>query len=117
VQPGNLESASFQKSAFDLAIISHILQGYGPAAIQAILGRIYEALVPGGRLVIHEFVPDEQRAEKSLPLLFAVYMFVVTRQGGTYTFSEFTQWLTNVGFKKVTLHDLPTQTSLILAHK
>lgn len=116
-QPGNIESPDFQENAFDLAIISHILQGYGPASIQAILGRIYRALAPGGRLVIHEFVPDEQRAEKSLPLLFAVYMLVVTPEGGTYTFSEFTQWLTDAGFKEITVHDLPTQTSLIIANK
>ena len=116
-QSGNIEEPNFRKNAFDLAIISHILQGYDPTLIETILGKIYEALVPGGKLVIHEFVPDEERSSKNLPLLFAVYMFVVTPGGGTYTFSEFSQWLTTAGFRDVTLYDLPTQTSIIVARK
>jgi C-methyltransferase len=114
---GNIESPDFGESAFDMAIISHYLQAYNPEMIRAILGKIYQALVPGGRVVIHEFVPDEERASKSLPLLFAVYLFMVTAGGGTYTFSEFSQWLSGAGFRKVTMYDLPSQTSIIVAYK
>lgn len=116
-RPGNIEKPDFGENAFDLVIISHILQGYDPAMIQVIIGEIYRALVPGGRVVIHEFVPDEQRVSKCLPLLFAAYMFAVTPGGGTYTLSEFSQWLTAVGFRNPKIHDLPTQTSIIVAHK
>jgi len=116
-QPGNIENPDFGESVFDLVIISHILQGYDPSMIQVIIGEIYRALVPGGRVVIHEFVPDEQRVSKCLPLLFAAYMFAVTPGGGTYTFSESSQWLTAVGFRSPKIHDLPTQTSIIVAHK
>jgi C-methyltransferase len=115
--PGNIENPDFGENAFDLVIISHILQGYDPAMIEVIIGEIYRALVPGGRVVIHEFVPDEERVSKCLPLLFAAYMFAVTPGGGTYTFSEFSQWLTAVGFRSTKIHDLPTQTSIIVAQK
>lgn len=116
-RPGDIEAPDFGRDAFDIAIISHILQGYGPTSIQGILEKICEALVPGGVLVIHEFVPDEERSAKSLPLLFAVFMFVVTAGGGTYTFSEYSKWLSEAGFENPKLHDLPTQTSLIMAQK
>lgn len=116
-QPGNIENPYFEKNAFDIAIISHILQGYDPPGIQMILNHIGEALRPGGMLVIHEFVPDEERSEKSLSLLFAMFMFVVTPGGGTYTFSEYSEWLAAAGFEHPMLKDLPTQTSLIMAQK
>lgn len=115
--PGTLEDPDFGIAAYDVAIISHILQGYDPPAIRMILRHIGEALQPGGTLVIHEFVPDEQRAEKSLPLLFAMFMIVETPGGGTYTFPEYSTWLAAAGFENPVLHDLPTQTSLILARK
>jgi len=116
-RPGNIENPDFGEDVFDLVIISHILQGYDPTMIQVIIGEIYRALVPDGRIVIHEFVPDEQRVSKSLPLLFAAYMFAVTPGGGTYTLSEFSQWLTAVGFRSPKIHDLPTQSSIIVALK
>jgi ubiquinone/menaquinone biosynthesis C-methylase UbiE len=116
-QARDIVTSDYGYNTFNIAIISHILQGFDPDTIKVILDKVYKALVPGGTLVIHEFVPDEERISKSFPLLFAVYMFLVTPGGGTYTFSEFSHWLKEVGFSHSTLHDLPGPTSLIIGHK
>jgi len=114
---GDIVTSDYGDNTFNIAIISHILQGFDPDTIKVILNKVYKALSPGGTLVIHEFVPDEERASKSFPLLFAVYMFLVTPGGGTYTFSEFSHWLKEVGFSHSMLHDLSGPTSLIIGHK
>ena len=116
-QPGDIITSDYGDSLFDIAIISHILQSFAPDTIRIILDKAYRALAPGGTLVIHEFVPDEERATKSFPLLFAVYMFSVTPEGKTYTFSEFSRWLKEVGFNHAVLHNLPGPTSLIIGYK
>ena len=116
-QPGDIITSDYGDNLFDIAIISHILQSFAPDTIRIILDKVYRALAPGGTLVIHEFVPDEERATKSFPLLFAAYMFSVTPEGRTYTFSEFSRWLKEAGFSHAVLHDLPGSTSLIIGYK
>ena len=116
-QTGDIVTSDYGDNTFDIAIISHILQGFDPNTIKIILRKIYRALAHGGTLVIHEFVPDEERASKNFPLLFAVYMFLATPGGGTYTFSEFSHWLKETGFNRLSLHDLAGPTSLIIGYK
>jgi len=116
-QAGDIVTSDYGDNTFNIAIISHILQGFDPDTIKVILDKIYKALTSGGILVIHEFVPDEARVSKSFPLLFAVYMFLVTPGGGTYTFSEFSHWLKEVGFNNLMFHDLSGPTSLIIGYK
>lgn len=53
--------------------------------------RLHRALKPSGRLVIAEMLPDEERQEATMPLLFAVNMLVNTDEGDTFTFSEYRQ--------------------------
>jgi len=116
-QVGDIVTSDYGDNTFDIAIISHFLQSFDPNTIKIILRKVYRSLVPGGALVIHEFVPDEERASKSFSLLFAVYMFLVTPGGGTYTFSEFSHWLKKAGFNRLSLHDLTGPTSLIIGYK
>ncbi len=116
-QAGDILTLNYGKNLFEIAIVSNILQGFDPDTIKVILAKVYRALSPGGTVVINEFVPDDERAVELFPLLFAVFMFLETQSGGTYTFSEFSSWLSELGFTAVSLHNLSEPNSLIIGHK
>jgi predicted O-methyltransferase YrrM len=87
----------------DLAWLSAIIHQNGPAQNDALYGRTFRALVPGGRLVIRDHVMKCDRTVPRAGALFAVNMLVGTAQGGTYTFEEIRAGLERAGFVRVRL--------------
>jgi len=87
----------------DLAWVSAIIHQNGAAANDALYGRIFRALVPGGRLVVRDHVMEPGRTRPRAGALFAVNMLVGTPGGGTYTFDEIAAGLSRAGFERVRL--------------
>jgi C-methyltransferase len=114
---GDILTMDYGHSEFDIAIVSHILQGFDAAQGRGILEKVYDGLFPGGVVVINDFVADEDRCTRRFPLLFACYMLLVTPEGDTYTFSEFKSWLDAIGFQAATKHEVPGESTLIVANK
>ena len=85
----------------DLAWLSAIVHQNGPGQNDALYGRIFRALVPGGRLVIRDHVMEPDRTRPRAGALFAVNMLVGTEHGGTYTFEELRAGLRRAGFERV----------------
>ena len=72
-----------------------------PRENDALFGRIFRALAPGGRLVIRDHVMEPDRTRPRAGALFAVNMLVGTALGGTYTFDEIRAGLERAGFVRV----------------
>ena len=87
----------------DLAWLSAIIHQNGPAQNDALYGRIFRALEPGGRLVLRDHVMEKDRTRPRAGALFAVNMLVGTALGGTYTFDEIRAGLERAGFVRVRL--------------
>lgn len=102
---------------YDVVIASHVFHHFDPRECLALARKIAGALKPGGRLVIQEFVPDERRASKAQPLMFAVTMLVWTRAGDAYRVSDYRRWLAAAGFRRPSYHPLAMPGDLILATK
>ena len=116
-KPGDMLSIDYGEEEFDIAIVSNILQAFDPETNKMILSKICKALKPGGTVVIHDIVPDEERSQAIRALIFAVYMLLVSTGGDAYTLSEFESWLGDTGFENVTTHGVPGGTTLIMATK
>ncbi|MBV8552549.1 MAG: methyltransferase domain-containing protein [Acidobacteriaceae bacterium] len=115
--PGDLLDIDFGETTYDVAILGHICHGIGAEQSKRLFDRVYRALKPGGRLLIAEIIPDEQRREALFPLLFAVNMLAVTPEGDTFTLSEYRQWLWSAGFGEVLTIEAPAPSPLIVARK
>jgi ubiquinone/menaquinone biosynthesis C-methylase UbiE len=115
--PGDLRDVDFGESAYDVAILGHICHGIGAEGSKQLFGRVYRSLKSGGQLLIAEIIPDEERREAHLPLLFAASMLAVTPEGDTFTLSEYRDWLQAAGFTQVTTVDAPSPSPLIIARK
>jgi 2-polyprenyl-3-methyl-5-hydroxy-6-metoxy-1,4-benzoquinol methylase len=112
--PGDLGTVDFG-SGYDLATLGHILHSEGRERSRKLVRKVFQALKPGGTIVISEFVPNDQRTGPPNALIFAVNMLVNTKDGDTYTFAEMSRWLREAGFRNPRALDLGGPSPLILA--
>ena len=91
-------------AAFDVVILGNICHGLTAAQNLDLLKRCHRALAPGGRLVVADMVPNEERTGPPFPVLFAVNMFVMGGED-TYPMSAYRKWLGAAGYRDVEAFD------------
>jgi len=113
---GNLDTVDFGRD-YRIAVLGHVLHAIGEARSRALLRKTFAALAPGGTIVVPEFILDEQRSGPMATVCFSLSMVVLSDDGATFTLSELTRWLHEVGFADVRLLHAPAPSPLILATK
>ena len=103
----DLVAGDFYRDEFpggcDLALLSAIIHQNSPERNVDLYTKIYNALEPGGAIVVRDYVMDESRTEPPAGALFAINMLVNTQGGDTYTFHEIEGGLQRAGFTDVKL--------------
>jgi 2-polyprenyl-3-methyl-5-hydroxy-6-metoxy-1,4-benzoquinol methylase len=94
-------------SGYDVVLVPNFLHHFSIADSTTFLRRVHAALRPGGRVVIVEFVPNDDRVSPPPAAMFSLVMLGTTPQGDAYTFAEYRQMLTDAGFTGAELHLLP----------
>ncbi len=112
--PGDMLTASLPKE-YDLVLISAICHMFGPEENRALLGRAHAALVPGGRVVIQDFILEADKTAPRFAALFALNMLVGTHQGASYSEPEYDAWLREAGFSDIRRVRLPGPSGLMIA--
>jgi predicted O-methyltransferase YrrM len=85
----------------DLAFVSAIIHQNSPAENKALFRKIYDALVPGGRIVVRDHLLSPDRTRPRSGALFAVNMLVGTKGGNSYTEDEVREALQEAGFVNI----------------
>jgi len=101
----------------DLVLLSAIIHQSSYEQNEALYGKIYRALGPGGRIVIRDHVMSADRTQPLEGALFAVNMLAGTAGGRTYTFDEIKDSLTAVGFNRINLIQTKGMFSLVEGFK
>jgi len=102
---------------YDVAWLSHILHGEGPREVRTILDKALSVLEPGGLLLIHEFILDDDRGGPLFPALFSLNMLLGTPAGRAYSGRQLFDLLRDAGFRdprRLAL-GLPGESSVIAA--
>ena len=102
---------------YDLVLLSAIAHMFSPEQNRDLLGRIYQALEPNGRLVLQDFILDPDKTSPSFAVLFSLNMLVNTEGGASYSETEYEQWLRETGFRETKRIRLPGPANLIVATK
>jgi len=89
----------------------------GPEENCDLLRRCRAALIPGGRVVIQDFILKPDKTAPRWDALFALNMLVGTRCGSSYSEPEYTTWLAGTGFQDIRHVRLPGPTGLIIASR
>jgi hypothetical protein len=88
-------------AGYDAAWLSHILHGEGPEECRRILGKAVNSLVPGGLLMVHEFIMEDDLTGPLFPALFSLNMLVATEKGQSYTQGSLTEMMVAAGCRDV----------------
>lgn len=103
-------------SGFDLVFLSQVLHMFSEADCRAVIKRVYNALQPGGRIAIQEFILDPGKTSPRWAVLFSLNMLVGTAGGASYSVVDLMTWLQQAGFGGIR-HVPLGQTGLMLATK
>ena len=112
--PGDLRDLDFGENRYDVALLGNIVHSEGEHSSRDLFHRLSRALVPGGRIVIIDMIPKDDRTGPPFPLFFALNMLVNTQQGDTYTIKQYRQWLADAGFRKITTANIGSHSPIIV---
>ncbi|MBU2550849.1 MAG: methyltransferase domain-containing protein [Proteobacteria bacterium] len=87
----------------DLVLLSAVIHQNSLEQNLDLYRKVFQALDPGGRILIRDHVMSPDRTSPPSGALFAINMLVNTAGGGTYTLDEITTGLEAAGFSRVRL--------------
>lgn len=102
---------------FDLVILSNIIHGFGASACRRLVGKTYDCLNPGGRVLVIDFYLDEGRGGPVFAALFGLAASLLGRGARTYSRGEVRQWLEEAGFENIRSQELTRHTALVEGKK
>jgi 3-hydroxy-5-methyl-1-naphthoate 3-O-methyltransferase len=114
---GNLREVDFGEDVYDLVVLGYIIQTEGEVWGRRLVEKSYRALRPGGRLLIAEMVPNDERTGPTAPLVYGMDMVLYTDNGDVFTLAEYREWLDAAGFRKTETVETTAPWPLILATK
>ncbi|MDT8442132.1 MAG: methyltransferase [Desulfuromonadales bacterium] len=104
-------------SGFDAVWISQVFHSVDEEGCQMLINKAWQALNPGGRLLVHEFLLDDDRTGPLSAALFAVHMLVMTAGGRTYSGAEIGGWMQQCGFSAVEVKRVSDETRVVIGSK
>ena len=94
-------------SDYDLVLLTNFIHHFNPETAERLLRKVQASLKEGGRAVILQFVPNEDRVSPAFAGFFALTTLVSTPDGVVYTFRELQNLLQKAGFRSSEAHALP----------
>ncbi len=116
VRAGDLRRDSLGEG-YDLVFVSAICHMLSSRENFDLLRRGREALRPGGRIVIQDFILEADKTAPRFAALFALNMLVGTSGGSSYSEPEYTTWLGEAGFREIRHVRLPGITGLMIGSR
>jgi hypothetical protein len=85
-----------------------------PGENRDLLRRCRHAVAPGGRVVIQDFILEQDKTAPKMAALFSLNMLVGTEGGASYNESEYAEWLREAGFGEAIRVRLPGPSGLMV---
>ena len=92
---------------YDVILVANLLHHFDPPACIRLLEKLHQSLAEEGRLIVLEFVPDEDRVTPSIPASFALMLLGVTPAGDVYSARQLHEFLSAARFNKPVLVPVP----------
>jgi SAM-dependent methyltransferase len=101
---GDLFDVELGHGVYDLAIAGNLCHLFDEAANRRLLGRLYDALRPGGTLAVMDVIPKEQPTTRWVAL-YELGLLLRTASGRVHPLAAYLGWLHVHAFEQVT--DVP----------
>ncbi len=87
----------------DLILLSNVYHHFDSNTCLALTHKVTEALAPGGRIAVQEFVVSPDLSNQ-FATMFSIVMLVWTKKGEAYAEADYSRWFKAAGLKAPTLH-------------
>lgn len=101
----------------DVIIMGHILHDWNLDEKMMLLRKAYDALPPGGAVIIHEALIDDARKQNAFGLLMSLNMLIETHGGFDFTGADCRKWMKDVGFKRTQVVRLAGPDGMVAGYK
>ena len=113
---GNYLSDDFGKG-YDLILLSAIIHINNYDQNKKLIHKCANSLNNNGRVIISDFIMNEDRVTPYHGAMFSLNMLVGTQCGDTYTETEMTEWMTSAGLSNVERKNTSFGSDLIIGTK
>ncbi|MCA9453909.1 MAG: methyltransferase, partial [Nitrospira sp.] len=97
--------------------MGHILHDWNLEEKKMLIAKAYDALPPGGALIIFESLIDDERRSNAFGLLMSLNMLIELPGGFDYTGADCTGWLREAGFRETRVEHLIGADSMVVGIK
>lgn len=101
----------------DVLVMGHILHDWDMEEKRMLLKKAYDALPPGGALIVFEALIDDDRRRNTLGLLMSLNMLIETPGGFDYTGADCSGWMREAGFRETRVEHLVGPDSMVVGFK
>ncbi len=102
---------------FDLAFLSAVIHSNSLEINQDLIKKCYDSLNNNGKIVIQDWIMNNDRTQPVSGAIFAINMLVGTESGDCFTEQEVTEMLDDAGFKNISRIEFETGLSQMIAQK
>lgn len=102
-RPGDFHEIDIEPGAYDLVVLGHVCRTEGEARSRRLIARGFDALAPGGRLLLADYFVGPERRTTPHAVLMGTTMAASTVRGSTFTYDEVAGWLRDAGFARLRL--------------
>jgi SAM-dependent methyltransferase len=113
--PGDYWKVDLPSRAFDLVVLAHVCRAEGDEGAASLVRRAAGTLVPGGYLLVADYLLDDDLRGPAQAQLLGITMVASTERGGTFTRSQACGWLTSAGLDVEQLASPLPPTAVIIA--
>ena len=111
---GDLFHIELGHGAYDLAIVGNLCHLFSQAANRRLLGRLYDALRPGGTLAVIDVIPERPPTPRRVAL-YELGLLLRTTSGRVHELAAYLGLLHDAGFEPPERHCVAGQTAVLLA--
>jgi predicted O-methyltransferase YrrM len=102
---------------FDLIFLSAIIHSNSLEINQDLIKKCFNSLNKNGKIVIQDWIMNNDRTQPTSGAIFAINMLVGTEAGDCFTEKEVTEMLNSAGFKNISGIEFETGLSQMIAQK
>jgi hypothetical protein len=101
----------------DVVLMGHILHDWDLPTKQMLIAKAFDALPPGGALVVYEAIIDDDRSKNAFGLMMSLNMLIETPGGFDYTGADCAGWMKDAGFTSTRVQPLLGPDSMVIGIK
>jgi hypothetical protein len=103
--------------AADVLVLGRVLHNWDLNTKKMLLQKAYDALPPGGALIVYEQLIDDERRINATGLLSSLNMLLMSKGGFGFTEAECVGWMREVSFRDIRVEPLTADQTMVVGSR